>query len=650
MGERELVTGTPLTIGRLTLRNRFVSAPMERNYCDADGTMTGRYIDYLARRAKGGAALVFTEASYVRADGKGRMRQMGVDVDERVPAIAKAVEAVHREGALFGVQLNHGGRTAQGKVSGYTPVAPSAIPCEVVGGEMPQVLDAEDIDDLVNSYAAAASRCVQAGVDAVTLHGGHGYLIHQFLSPAYNLRDDEFADPVRFVNLVIAAVREAVPDVTLGLRLSAFEGVPAGLDAEATLARIRLVRTDLLDYLDVSAGNYEAGQWIIQPGEWQRGLLAPFAQPYREFGMPVGVAGRISTPEVAEAIVSSGQADFVSLARTLHADPDFPVHALDGGRYRPCIACNYCIDNLGSGEPIPCTVNPWVGREADEPAAASDRAVTVTVVGAGPAGLAVARELARGGAEVEVFESRPYVGGDFALAARLRGYPEYGRIIDWYAAELAERGVAVNLGVTVTPDMLASWTQADAVVLATGARGYPPDLPEGGAREVVELHDWLGAERAAPAQAVVYGADRDGAAVADDLAAHATHVTLVGPQPTIAPDVGRRAKIALVPRLLEHPHVRTFLDARIVGVESDRLRVRGPGGQEGIHAPGPVIVSMGVQPRRDLDASASELNPRLGVFSVGDASGDGGSVHMALTTAAAVAREILAHPHESSSP
>jgi 2,4-dienoyl-CoA reductase-like NADH-dependent reductase (Old Yellow Enzyme family) len=124
----------PLQMGRLTLRNRFVSAPMERNYCEFDGTMTDRYVDYLARRARGGAALVFTEASYVRADGKGRIRQMGVDVDERIPGIARAAEAVHASGALLGVELNHGGRTAQGAVSGFTPVAPSPIPCEVAGG------------------------------------------------------------------------------------------------------------------------------------------------------------------------------------------------------------------------------------------------------------------------------------------------------------------------------------------------------------------------------------------------------------------------------------------------------------------------------------------------------------------------------------
>src|SRR4051794_10316708 len=224
----------PLQMGRLTLRNRFVSAPMERNYCEVDGTMTDRYMNYLARRARGGAALVFTEASYVRADGKGRIRQVGVDVDERIPGIARAAEAVHASGALMGVELNHGGRTAQGAVSGFTPVAPSPIPCEGVGGEMPERLDTDDIEDLIEGYGEAAARCQEAGVDVISLHGGHGYLIHQFMSPAYNRRDDEWTDPTLFVNRVIERVRGHAPDVALGLRFSAFEGVEGGLTPELT--------------------------------------------------------------------------------------------------------------------------------------------------------------------------------------------------------------------------------------------------------------------------------------------------------------------------------------------------------------------------------------------------------------------------------
>jgi 2,4-dienoyl-CoA reductase-like NADH-dependent reductase (Old Yellow Enzyme family) len=569
----------PLTLGRVRLRNRFVSAPMERNYCEVDGTMTDRYVDYLVRRARGGAALVFTEASYVRADGKGRRRQMGVDVDARIPGIARLAAAVHAEGALLGVELNHGGRTAQSAVSGYVPVAPSAIPCAVAGGDLPQVLGTEEIHELVRCYADAAARCARAGVDVVSLHGGHGYLIHQFLSPAYNHRDDEFADPSRFLRLVVAAVRETAPELTLGLRFSAFEGIPDGLDAAATLELVSSLDTGSLDFLDVSAGNYEAGQWIIQPGEWERGVLAPYSRPYRDLGLPVGVAGRINTPE------------------------------------------------------------------AEEPTAALAAPVTVRVVGAGPTGLAAARDLARAGARVEVHDTRPRPGGDLALAAALQEYPEYGRLVEWHVAELGALGVPIHLGARVTPDVVAGWDGVDAVVLATGGCGPRLDLPGLGAREVLDVREWLATGRPPPSAVVVYGADREGAAVADDLAARGSAVTLVGPQPTVAADVGRRAKIVLVPRLLAHPRVRLHLDATLVGADGDRLRIR-RGGSEGgtaeewIDAPGPVLVSQGIEPRRDLLAACRALAPRLGVHPVGDAGGDGGSVHAANLTAVAAVRRI----------
>ncbi len=133
------------------------------------------------------------------------------------------------------------------------------------------------------------------------------------------------------------------------------------------------------------------------------------------------------------------------MARTLHADPDFPNRTLDGGRYRPCIACNYCIDSLAAG-PIPCTVNPWVGREAEQPTEPAPIAVRVAVVGAGPSGMAAARELALVGHGVHLFDERNYLGGDFALASALHEYPEYGRLVDWYRDEIAELKVACHLG------------------------------------------------------------------------------------------------------------------------------------------------------------------------------------------------------------
>lgn len=635
----------PLTLGPVTLRNRFVSAPMERNYCEIDGTMTDRYIDYLERRAAGGAALVFTEASYVRADGKGRYRQMGADVDERIPGITRLADAIHRHGALLGVELNHGGRTAAAKVSGFTPVAPSAIPCVFGGNDMPEVLDTDDIHYLIECYGEAAARCQQAGVDVISLHGGHGYLIHQFLSPAYNKRTDEFADPVLFVNLVIDAVRRAAPEVALGIRLSAFEGIPDGLDAEATLDRVARMHTDKLDFLDISAGNYEAGQWIIQPGEWERGLLAPYAQPYHRFGLPVGVAGRINRPEVAERIVAEGQAEFVSMARTLHADPDFPNRALAGERFRPCIACNYCIDNLGTGEPIPCSVNPWVARERRQTDAVIGNPIRATVIGGGPAGLAAARELAEHGHSVDLYEARGYLGGDFALASQLHEYPEYHHIVDWYLAEIERLGVRVHLDHLITEEWLAD-RDTDAIVLATGGTGFPVPLPGAQTREVLDVREWLAAGRTPPKAIAFFGADREAAAVADQLALAGTDVVIVGPQETIAHDVGRRAKIVLLPRLAASGNVRAYLSSTVREVEAERLLVRSDEGEQWIDAPGPLLISQGIEPRNELLAACRALEPRLGVHAIGDAGRDGGSIHAAIATGTDAALDISARSAE----
>ncbi|MFI7610851.1 FAD-dependent oxidoreductase [Nonomuraea terrae] len=638
-----LALARPLALGPRRLRNRLVSAPMERNYCTIDGTVTGRYEAYLAQRARGGAALVFAEASYVRADGKGRLRQMGVDVDARIPGIARLAAAVHAEGALLGVELNHGGRTAQSVVSGLRPVAPSPVPCSPAGGEMPRELATGEVHDLVEAYGQAARRCREAGVDAISIHGGHGYLVHQFLSPAFNLRTDEFADPTRFLDLVVEAVRRrAGSGMAVGLRFSAHEGFEGGLTADRTFELISRIRLDLLDFLDVSAGSYEAGQWIIQSGEWPRGLLAPYAERYRALGLPVGVAGRINTAESAEAIVAGGQADFVSLARTLHADPDFPRRALAGRSYRPCIACNHCIDQLGSGEPIPCSVNPQAGREHLGPPGAPVTKASVVVVGAGPAGLETARRLAEQGHHVRVLEREKHVGGQFALASRLHAYPEYHRILQWCTGELDRLGVTVRTGTRVTEQELAR-QEADAIVLATGSTGRLPDVPGVGLPHVFEVRRWLALgspdSTGVPHTCAVWGADREGVAVADHLAVNGARVLLIGSQPSLAPDVGRRAKILVVPRLMGNPKVRILQASTISAIEPDRLLVRTDGREEWWAMSGPLLISHGVTPRTDLFAAGARP-PRLGVHRVGDAAGGSGSIHRCFVAAERVARTI----------
>jgi 2,4-dienoyl-CoA reductase-like NADH-dependent reductase (Old Yellow Enzyme family)/thioredoxin reductase len=624
--------GRPLTLGRngrtpRTLRNRLASAPMERNYGTPDGHITEQYIDYLVTRAKAGLGMVTTEATYVRADGKGRTHQLGLHHDDMIPGLRKLTDALHAEGALAAVELNHGGRTAQAAVSGFRNLAPSPVPCEVAGGEVPRELTAAECHELAAAYGRAAARAVQAGFDVINIHGAHGYLIHQFMSPISNHRTDEFAAPEHFMNLVIDEVRHAAPDAIIGMRISVVEGPEDGITAEQQLQIIARAHLEHLDFLDISAGSYEAGEWIVQSGEWKPGILADYAKAYRRFGLPLGMAGRLNSPAIIEEVLSGGTCDFVSLARAIHADPAFVGGVLRGDRYRPCIACNVCIDNLGLGQ-VTCTVNPAVGRSrVPVPTPAVRQGSRVVVVGAGPAGLTAARELAEAGAQVTVLDDGARPGGQFALAERMKSTPDFRRFAEWSAEENDRLGVEVRLGTHVdTGDVggLVRETGADAVVIATGGFRPAAGFPGAESPNVRDVREWLAAHPGVldgqdiPESVTIWGADSVAMTVADTLADRGTAVLLVGPQQVIAPESGRRAKILAVPRLQTNPRVRIRLGATVEEYDGARVRIRSAGGPEGpdgpgewLDAPGELLVSRSVAPldgcvpARERDAALS---------------------------------------------
>ena len=632
---RQAMLATPLTIRGVTLRNRISTPPMERNYCALDGTVTDRYLAYTRARAAGGAALLFTEATYVRADGRGRVYQMGAHGDHVIPGLRALADAVHAEGALLGVELNHAGRVGQTVVSGYQPLAPSPVPCETSGGEMPRVPSARECRELVAAFGAAARRCVEAGVDVLEVHGAHGYLIHQFLSPRTNRRTDEYADPVRFLNEVLEAVRAAAPDTPLFLRLSALEGPADGLDADASRALADRMRLDLVDVVDISAGSYENGEWIVQPGEFPRGVLAPYAARYRGLGPLISVAGRISTGEAAERVLQSGDADLVQVGRATHADPEWPRKVLAGRAPRPCIACNQgCIDQVHNNVPIWCAVNPDTGQESVPPAPLPAAARRVLVLGAGPAGLEAARTAAERGHEVTLVDSGGEIGGRYRTAATLPSRPEFGRLLDWYGEELERLKVDVRLS-TTGDTALVEDVAPDAVVVATGGVGAPPSMPGGDLPRVADLREWLARmPHVAPDETVtIWGADRVGLAAADAIASAGATVLFLGAQRQIAPEAGRREKILAIPRLEANPDVRIELGVTLEAVEPDRLLVGRDGGREWLDVRGPVLVSQGTVP----------VDPRPGTRRTTHVVGEAGSAtsaDQAIREGAAAGRAI----------
>ena len=601
-------------------------APMEKNLALPTGAVTQRYVDYCEARAAGGAALILLESMYVHPAGRGHRYQLGMHDDALVPGYRGLVETCHRHGALVGAELYFAGRETSSMITGTQPVAPSPVPCTTLaGGDVPRALTIPEIRALVRAFADAARRAVAAGIDAVEIHGAHGYLVGQFLSPFSNRRDDEYGGDVdrrlRFPLEVIAAVREAVgPEVPVLYRLSADEHVDGGLTLEDVCRIVPRLEAAGVDLLDVSAGIYESAPWIVQPMEMAQGCLAPLAREIRRaVGIPVSVAGRISDASVAERILEDGDADFVTLGRALHADPEMPRKSREGraDEVCPCVACLTCSDLLGRNEPVLCLANTRAGRERQYAIRPAPHRERVVVVGAGPAGLETARVLALRGHSVTVLERAAEPGGQVLLSRVVPGRADLAALAAYLAGAAMRAGAEIRLGVEATVEIVLA-ERPDSVIVATGARPGVPPIPGILDSPAVDAFDVLRRAAGNVRRALVIGGGMLGVGIAHVLAERGADVLVAEPGGDLAAELGTRPRWQYVANLRARKNVTVSLGTTVEALFPDGALLRQEGKEIRLNGVDLVVPTRPMVPVSGLGDGLGALPGGPAVFSIGD--------------------------------
>ena len=613
----------PMQIGSLHLKNRIAMAPMETHLGEPDGGVNNDIIAYYRERAQGGAGLIMTEFTCVDGtDGfSSNVPQLRLDNDRYKAGHARLVAAIHAAGAKAVIQISHAGRQTKESVIGRQPVSASAIPLNSpYMNAVPRPLEDHEIRRIIGRYANTARLAMLAGYDGVMLHGAHGYLIQQFLSPIMNHRDDEWGgDPerrLRFATEVIKAVKAQLGDKPLLYRMSVVDGVEGGLTIEDTEKIAPRLCEAGVDAIDISWGFLECPQLILEPMAVEEGDRLPYARRIRAAtGKPVITAGVMRWPDKCEQAVIDGDTDIVSLGRALLADPMWPIKAQMGrvDDIRPCTSCNWCIRELQHSRPVACAENPRCGRETEPQLDSFANGLRASVVGAGPGGMAAALLLQQSGFDVTLYEKRHRLGGNLITSA----VPPGKEKLFWYHKFLVNRieksKVKVRTNTLATRETLEA-DQPDVIILAGGSRPAPLDLAGWGNLPTAPAYEVLIEETNVPPSSVerpilIYGGGETGTETAEFLAKAGHEVMLVtrSDRKFLARNAEVLYRISLLQRLNSNPAIRILDHTTLHSINGEHV-VLSQDGKLVEQPAAAVLLAHGLVPDTELPDALSGLD------------------------------------------
>ncbi|MEE9399264.1 MAG: FAD-dependent oxidoreductase [Dehalococcoidales bacterium] len=551
-------------IGNMQLKNRIVMAPMETQYGAEDGYVSERIKNYYEARARGGAALIIVEATYIHPQGWAHKNQITIGDDKYIPGLSELVQAIHKHGAKAAIQINHAGRDAKVAFQhGIPTVAPSPLAGPLFS-EKPKELTIEEIKQITDLFARAALRAKKAGFDGVEIHGAHGYLISQFLSRVSNKRQDiyggDLPNRARFLVEVIKAIKRAVGgDYPVWCRINGMEyGVAEGMTPEEAQATARMAQEAGIDAIHVSATGPKAPN-NLPSHTYTPAVIAHLAAGVKKaVTVPVIAVGKM-TPEAAESVLAEGKADLIAIGRALFADPELPNKVAEDRLedITPCIECFGCRNDIFSNilgltdiTGIGCHVNPVLGKEKKREIVPAKKPGKILVVGGGPAGMAAARIAALRGHSVTLWEKGPRLGGQLIQAAIPPYKDRINALLQYFERQLEKLNVAIELNKEVTAAMIEEF-KPDAVILATGVRPMVPTIPGLDRADVVQAGDVLEGRVPVGDRVIIIGGELVGCETAEFLAEKGKKVTVMRRGPEMATGVGPCTRPSLLGRLAE---------------------------------------------------------------------------------------------------
>lgn len=620
----------PIRIGNVTFRNRMFSAPMGGTDITNDGCIGPKSTAFYELRGKGGAGAVTVSECMVhpKTDGS-HAYHLDTKILNSLASATYTADAIRRHGAIPSIELSHSGmyagtymtdKTRQKEMHQWGPsdtVRPDGVPVKALTSEL--------IHEIVAAYGETAGLAKRAGFEMIMIHGGHGWLLNQFLSPYFNKRTDEYGGTLenrcRLAIEVLQAVRKAVgPGFPIEFRMSGSELFDGGYTLEDGVEIAKMLEP-YVDLLHISAGTYQRGFGDTHPSMFKEHGCNVYlaAEIKKHVSVPVAAIGGLNSPEQMEEIIASGKADVVYMARALLADPYLPRKVAEGrdDEIVRCLRCFTCMAERAATSTRRCTVNPLIGREIEgdeiQPAPVRKK---VLVAGGGPGGLYAAYTAARRGHQVILCEKEEQLGGILKSEQALPFKHEMYELSGTYELLARKAGVEIRTSVEVTPEYVEK-EAPDALIIGIGSSPFLPPVPGLDGDNVIVVNDYYLNQDKAGDNVVVFGGGLAGCECAIHLGMEGKKVHLVEMRDTLAPDANVRHRPLLlkeVEKYVEGVHT----GYRGIEVTKDGILCETPE-KETVLVPGKtVICALGQRPNTSLADSLRDSAPYVAV--IGDAA------------------------------